>query len=84
MQLINIGFGNLVSAEKIIAVVAPDSAPIKRIVQDAKEQGLLIDATYGRKTRSVIIAGSRHIILSAINPESIGNRAVVEEDEHNE
>ncbi len=84
MQLINIGFGNLVSAEKIIAVVAPDSAPIKRIVQDAKEQGLLIDATYGRKTRSVIIAESRHIILSAINPESIGNRAVVEEDEHNE
>ncbi|MFR3075996.1 MAG: DUF370 domain-containing protein [Lachnospiraceae bacterium] len=84
MQLINIGFGNLVSAEKIIAVVAPDSAPIKRIVQDAKEQGLLIDATYGRKTRSVIIAESRHIILSAINPESIGNRAVIEEDEHNE
>ncbi|MDD6446367.1 DUF370 domain-containing protein [Oscillospiraceae bacterium LCP25S3_E10] len=84
MQLINIGFGNLVSAEKIIAVVAPDSAPIKRIVQDAKEQGLLIDATYGRKTRSVIIAESQHIILSAINPESIGNRAVVEEDEHNE
>lgn len=84
MQLINIGFGNLVSAGKIIAVVAPDSAPIKRIVQDAKEQGLLIDATYGRKTRSVIIAESRHIILSAINPESIGNRAVVEEDEHNE
>ena len=84
MQLINIGFGNLVSAEKIIAVVAPDSAPIKRIVQDAKEQGLLIDATYGRKTRSVIIAESEHIILSAINPESIGNRAVVEEDEHNE
>ncbi len=84
MQLINIGFGNLVSAEKIIAVVAPDSAPIKRIVQDAKEQGLLIDATYGRKTRSVIIAESRHIILSAINTESIGNRAVIEEDEHNE
>ena len=84
MQLINIGFGNLVSAEKIIAVVAPDSAPIKRIVQDAKEQGLLIDATYGRKTRSVIIAESRHIILSAINPESIGNRAIIEEDEHNE
>ena len=84
MQLINIGFGNLVSAEKIIAVVAPDSAPIKRIVQDAKEQGLLIDATYGRKTRSVIIAESQHIILSAINPESIGNRAVVEKDEHNE
>jgi len=84
MKLINIGFGNLVSAEKIIAVVSPDSAPIKRIIQDAKEHGLLIDATYGRKTRSVIIAESEHIILSAINPESIGNRAVVEEDEHND
>ena len=77
MQLINIGFGNLVSADKIVAVVAPDSAPIKRIVQDAKEQGLLIDATYGRKTRSVIITQSEHIVLSAINPESIGNRASV-------
>ncbi len=84
MKLINIGFGNLVSAEKIIAVVAPDSAPIKRIIQDAKEQGLLIDATYGRKTRSVIISESEHIILSAINPESIGNRAVIEEEEHND
>ena len=84
MQLINIGFGNLVSADKIVAVVAPDSAPIKRIVQDAKEQGLLIDATYGRKTRSVIITQSEHIVLSAINPESIGNRASVEESCSNE
>ncbi len=84
MQLINIGFGNLVSADKIVAVVAPDSAPIKRIVQDAKEQGLLIDATYGRKTRSVIITQSEHIVLSAINPESIGNRASVEESSSNE
>lgn len=84
MQLINIGFGNFVSAEKVIAVVAPDSAPIKRIIQDAKEQGMLIDATYGRKTRSVIIAESEHIILSAINPESLGNRAVVEEVDDNE
>ena len=84
MQLINIGFGNFVSAEKVIAVVAPDSAPIKRIIQDAKEQGMLIDATYGRKTRSVIIAESEHIILSAINPESLGNRAVIEEVDDNE
>ncbi len=84
MQLINIGFGNFVSADKVIAVVAPDSAPIKRIIQDAKEQGMLIDATYGRKTRSVIIAESEHIILSAINPESLGNRAVVEEVDDNE
>ncbi len=83
MQLINIGFGNLVSAEKIIAVVSPDSAPIKRIIQDAKEQGLLIDATYGRKTRSVIIAESQNVILSAINPESIGNRANIETGDNN-
>lgn len=71
MKLINIGFGNFVSADKVIAVVSPDSAPIKRIIQDAKEQGMLIDATYGRKTRSVIIAESEHIILSAINPEAL-------------
>ncbi|MEF2919564.1 MAG: DUF370 domain-containing protein [Acutalibacteraceae bacterium] len=83
MKLINIGFGNLVSSDKIIAVVSPDSAPIKRMVQDAKEQGMLIDATYGRKTRSVIISESEHIILSAINPESIGNRAEVQEVEDN-
>lgn len=84
MQLIHIGFGNFVSAEKIIAVVSPDSAPIKRIIQDAKEQGLLIDATYGRKTRSVIIAESQNVILSAINPESIGNRANMETGDNNE
>jgi len=84
MQLINIGFGNLVSAEKIIAVVSPDSAPIKRIIQDAKEQGLLIDATYGRKTRSVIIAESQNVILSAVNPESIGNRVNIEGSVTNE
>ena len=83
MKLINIGFGNFVSADKVIAVVSPDSAPIKRIIQDAKEQGMLIDATYGRKTRSVIIAESEHIILSAINPESLGNRAVIEEVDDN-
>lgn len=82
-KLINIGFGNLVSSDKIIAVVSPDSAPIKRMVQDAKEQGMLIDATYGRKTRSVIISESEHIILSAINPESIGNRSEVQEAEDN-
>ena len=84
MLLINIGFGNLVSADKIVAIVAPDSAPIKRIIQDAKEQGLLIDATYGRKTRSVIITQSEHVVLSAINPESIGNRVSAEESGSNE
>lgn len=83
MKLINIGFGNLVSTDKIIAVVSPDSAPIKRIIQDAKEQKMLIDATYGRKTRSVIIVESEHVILSAVNPESIGNRAESDGGESN-
>ena len=84
MQLVNIVFGTRVSADKIVAIVAPDSAPIKRIIQDAKEQGLLIDATYGRKTRSVIITQSEHVVLSAINPESIGNRVSAEESGSNE
>lgn len=79
MKLINIGFGNLVSGDRIVAIVSPDSAPIKRIVQDAKEQGTLIDATYGRKTKSVIITDSEHIVLSSKNPESLGNRASIAE-----
>lgn len=74
MKLINVGFGNMVSAERIITVVSPDSAPIKRMVQEAKERGMLIDASYGRKTRAVIIMDSDHIILSAILPVSISNR----------
>lgn len=74
MKLINIGFGNMVSAERIITVVSPDSAPIKRMVQEAKERGMLIDASYGRKTRAVIIMDSDHIILSAILPVSISSR----------
>lgn len=79
MKLVNIGFGNMVSGDRIIAIVAPDSAPIKRIVQDAKEQGMLIDATYGRKTKSVVVMDSDHVVLSAKNPESLGNRAALEE-----
>ena len=74
MKLINVGFGNMVSAERIITVVSPDSAPIKRMVQEAKERGMLIDASYGRKTRAVIIMDSDHIILSAILPVSISSR----------
>jgi regulator of extracellular matrix RemA (YlzA/DUF370 family) len=74
MKLINIGYGNAVLADKIIAVVSPDSAPIKRIIQDARERGSLIDASYGRKTRSVIIAESNHIILSSVQPETIAGR----------
>lgn len=74
MQLINIGFGNIVSAERIISIVSPDSAPIKRIVQEAKDEKTAIDATYGRRTRSVIIMDSGHIILSAVQPETIAGR----------
>ncbi len=74
MQLINIGFGNMVSAERMISIVSPESAPIKRIVQEAKDSKMAIDATYGRRTRSVIIMDSGHIILSAVQPETIAGR----------
>lgn len=75
MRLINIGFGNMVSAERLVAVVSPDSAPIKRIVKEAREQGRLIDASYGRSTRAVLIMDSDHVILSALQPETVANRA---------
>ncbi len=74
MQLINIGFGNIVSADRIISIVSPESAPIKRIVQEAKDAKTAIDATFGRRTRSVIIMDSGHIILSAVQPETIAGR----------
>ena len=74
MKLINIGFGNMVFASRIIAIVSPESAPIKRIIQDAKDGGNLIDATYGRRTRAVIVCDSGHIVLSAIQPETVANR----------
>ncbi|MDD6175455.1 MAG: DUF370 domain-containing protein [Firmicutes bacterium] len=74
MKLINIGFGNMVSANRLVAIVSPESAPIKRIIQDAKERGSLIDATYGRRTRAVIVTDSDHVILSAVQPETVANR----------
>lgn len=74
MKLVNIGFGNLVSAERLVAIVSPESAPIKRIVQDAKERGTLIDATHGRRTRAVIITDSDHIILTYLQSETVSNR----------
>ena len=80
MKLINIGFGNMVSANRLIAIVSPESAPIKRIIQDARDKGLLIDATYGRRTRAVIVTDSDHVILSAVQPETIGNRLDKGED----
>ncbi|MCI8303715.1 MAG: DUF370 domain-containing protein [Lawsonibacter sp.] len=74
MKLINIGFGNLVSAGRLVAVVSPDSAPIKRMVQEARERGILIDATYGRRTRAVLIMDNDHVVLSALSPEAIVGR----------
>ena len=74
MKLVNIGFGNMVAADRIITVVSPDSAPIKRMIQEAKERGMLIDASFGRRTRAVIIMDSDHIILSAILPVSVASR----------
>jgi regulator of extracellular matrix RemA (YlzA/DUF370 family) len=74
MKLVNIGFGNIVSVDRIISIVSPESAPIKRIVQEAKDSKMAIDATYGRRTRSVIIMDSGHIILSAVQPETIAGR----------
>lgn len=81
MKLINIGFGNMVSANRLVAIVSPESAPIKRIIQDAKERGTLIDATYGRRTRAVIITDSDHVVLSAVQPETVANRLANEEEE---
>ena len=74
MKLINIGFGNMVSLDRLIAIVSPDSAPIKRIIQEARDRGMLIDASYGRRTRSVIVMDTDHIILSAILPETVASR----------
>lgn len=81
MKLINIGFGNIVSGSRVIAIVSPESAPIKRIVQEARDKGLLIDASCGRRTRAVLITDSDHVILSAIQTETIAGRAQSREDE---
>ena len=84
MKLINIGYGNMVSANRIITIVSPESAPIKRIIQEARDGGLLIDATYGRRTRAVIIMDSGHIVLSSIQPETVANRFVDDEEENDD
>ena len=81
MLLINIGFGNMVAAGRLLAVVGPESAPVKRMIQDARDRGMLIDATYGRKTRSVILMDTDHVILSALLPEQLSGRgSEVKED----
>lgn len=84
MKLINIGFGNLVSSDKLVAVVAPDSAPVKRIVQEAKSNGMLIDATCGRKCKAVLITEKNHVVLSAISCETIQNRTEESEEQRDE
>ena len=76
IQLLNIGFGNMLSANRVMAIISPESAPIKRMVQDARDKGLLIDATYGRKTRAVLVMDSGQIVLSAIQPETVAHRLV--------
>lgn len=80
IKLINIGFGNIVSANRVVAIVSPESAPIKRIITDARDNRQLIDATYGRRTRAVIITDSGHVILSAIQPETVANRFISSKD----
>jgi regulator of extracellular matrix RemA (YlzA/DUF370 family) len=79
IKLINIGFGNIVSANRIISIVSPESAPIKRIIQEARDRGMLVDATYGRRTRAVIITDSDHVILSAVQPETVAHRLASKE-----
>ncbi len=76
IKLINIGFGNIVNANRVIAIVSPESAPIKRIITDARANGVLIDATYGRRTRAVVITDSEHVILSAVQPETVSHRII--------
>lgn len=84
MKLINIGFGNLVAAQRLLTVISPDSAPIKRLIQEARERGMLIDASYGRKTRSVLIMDTDHVILSAVQPETIAGRLTEREEEQSD
>jgi extracellular matrix regulatory protein A len=80
IKLVNIGYGNMVSAARIISIVNPDSAPIKRIIQDARESGKLVDATHGRRTRAVIIMDSDHVILSSVQPETVAHRLYERDD----
>ncbi len=79
IKLINVGFGNIVSASRIVAIVSPESAPIKRVINEARDDGTLIDATYGRRTRAVIITDSGHVILSAVQPETVKHRLQTKE-----
>lgn len=79
MQLINIGFGNMVAAQRLVAIVSPDSAPVKRMIQEGRDRGILIDATYGRRTRAVLVMDNDHLVLSALQPETVASRLNGEE-----
>ena len=81
IKLINIGFGNIASANRLVAIVSPESAPIKRIISEARAAGRLIDATYGRRTRAVVIMDSDHVILSAVQPETVENRIITKDSD---
>lgn len=81
MKLINIGFGNMVSASRLIAIVSPESAPVKRMVREADDKGMLVNATYGRRTRAVLVTDSGHLILSSLQPETVANRLTSGEEE---
>lgn len=84
IKLVNIGFGNIVAANRIISIISSESAPIKRIIQEARDKGMLVDATYGRRTRAVVVVDSGHIILSAVQPETVANRLVAQTAEPEE
>ncbi len=81
MRFINIGFGNMVSADRILSIVSPESAPIKRMIQESRDRGMLVDATYGRRTRAVILMDTDHVILSPVSPETVANRLSEEADD---
>ena len=81
MKLINIGFGSMIAAGRLLAIVSPDSAPVKRVVQEAKERGMLIDASYGHKTKAVILMDTDHVILSALEPETVSQRMQDKQEE---
>ena len=81
MKLINIGFGSMIAAHRLLAIVSPDSAPVKRVIQEAKDRGMLIDASYGRKTKAVLLMDTDHVILSAVTPETINARLSQKEEE---
>ena len=80
MKLVNIGYGSMIAVDRILAVVSPDSAPIKRMVQEARERGVLIDASFGRRTRAVLVMDNDHLVLSALQPETVANRLAGEKD----